>query len=1340
MKEKKPSSVGHQPSVRSQEDFASEEGDVGMPPRRAGEGSGSRAAHNYPNAREAHHNDLGASHRRKVKHALSDSDWDRLARGPRRWPKRAAVLLILLAALVAALPTVVSKLPPVRNAILSAVVPKDCGLAVAIGDLSLGWLNPPTISAIEVRDGAGRPLVGVESLALSRSPWQLATNWRELGEITVTRPVIYVAVRPDGSNIEDAIKGLTGGPGAAPGAEPAAGSGDENVNTPDIKPRVAVKCIDGTVLVQDLATGHGWRLQSLNAQFDSHGGGLGQLTASGEVMAEGGDGNGTSPIFPTDSGKLGQSPTRQGTVPGKFALSLGADAGGREQLQWQAESITLAAAEPWLRRFAPGAEINGSLTGQGTATWSANGNGLAAAGGGGTQIAMMPVPVLPVDLASAGSIRIDRLDVSGPQLKGDRLRLVTVEMPWRIASQAGRLAIDQLEIRSDAASVAARGVLDRSSITRGARGSMLLARLQNQLGSHGQLDLMCLAALTALDVLGQHDFEVCAESDIAKLAAMLPHAMNIREGTTITSGSVQLAIRNQPVDGGQTLTGQIRTEKLAGTSGGQPIAWDQPVNATFELRRENGSVRLNSLKCDSDFLKVTAAGTSEQVTGSAEFDLNKLSSQLGQFVDVSGMQLTGTGTAHLDCQLEAGNQFVASANSELSQLRVALGSGEPLSEPRLALKADAAGALDTATHQLARVASARLMIDADKDQLEAQLAEPVDCTAATPTWPLSIHVTGSIAHWLALARPWMATDPWQVDGDSQATADVRATGQVIDVANAKATITNLHVVGVGWNIAEPRVELSADLQWDAAARELASQSAQVTSSTIALATKDVHVKVGGAGVPQMTGVGAFRADVTRMAAWQVSASQPAPFAPQGMVTGNLRVVQQGNQIVGEVNATGQNLALAQWTAGSAASGGSGANTGRAAGYQMIWQDPQVTLRGGANYDAAADKLALQQLAVQSNTLQAAVDGQIERLTTLVDVTAAGTMTYDLAQVTPLLKPYVGEGVQLGGRETARFQIAGRMGGAPGVTIQNASFAGPSASAAAPPHWSRRLQARVEAPWDSANIYGLSVGGGKIAALLADGALRIDPFTLAVSDGQLNAAPNVQFDPRPMLLTLPKGPLLTNVRIAQEVSDAMLKFIAPVLAGATQSEGQFSLDLDRASVPLLDTKKTDAAGKLTVHSVRVVPGPMAKQWVDITEQIQSLLRRQDAASADGRQMTLVTMQDQQVNFRVADGRVYHQAINFQLGELPCTSEGSVGLDETVAITLRISIPDKWVENQPLLAGLKGQQLTIPISGTLARPQMDQRAVAGLSRQLVSSAAQQAVGGELNKALDKLFKAK
>jgi translocation and assembly module TamB len=358
--------------------------------------------------------------------------------------------------------------------------------------------------------------------------------------------------------------------------------------------------------------------------------------------------------------------------------------------------------------------------------------------------------------------------------------------------------------------------------------------------------------------------------------------------------------------------------------------------------------------------------------------------------------------------------------------------------------------------------------------------------------------------------------------------------------------------------------------------------------------------------------------------------------------------------------------------------------------------------------------------VQSNTLQAAANGEINRLTTTADTKAAGTINYDLAQVTPLLRPYVGDGIQLVGRETAQFQVAG-------------SFADPAA------HWSRTVQAKFEAPWSSANVYGLPVGGGRIAGELGNGLVRFDPLALAVAEGRLTASPLVRLDPEPMELTMPAGPVLSDVRISPEVSQAMLQYIAPVLSGATQSEGQFSLALDGARVPIGEPKRADVGGRLTVHAVRVVPGPMAKQWVELAQQIEAIAKRRDLASLGQRQpATLLAIQDQQVNFRVVDGRVYHQGMQFQVGDVTMRSEGSVGFDETLALVLRVPIQEKWIEGQALLVGLRGQSISIPVSGTLRQPRMDQSAISGLSQQLLQGAAQQAVGNELNKALDKFLK--
>ena len=64
------------------------------------------------------------------------------------------------------------------------------------------------------------------------------------------------------------------------------------------------------------------------------------------------------------------------------------------------------------------------------------------------------------------------------------------------------------------------------------------------------------------------------------------------------------------------------------------------------------------------------------------------------------------------------------------------------------------------------------------------------------------------------------------------------------------------------------------------------------------------------------------------------------------------------------------------------------------------------------YESQTDRLAFEQFQIQSNTLQANASGQIEKLSTAAECNLNGTLNYDLAQVSPLLRPYLGEGIQL----------------------------------------------------------------------------------------------------------------------------------------------------------------------------------------------------------------------------------------------------------------------------------------------------------------------------------------
>jgi hypothetical protein len=1198
------------------------------------------------------------------------------------------MLLALTAAVLALLPFLVAK-TPLRDALFTAALPSD-QIRVSIGDASLSWFSGPVLTNVEIRDAAGELLLAAERIMLDRAPGSLLLNWRDLGNIEIVRPTMHLAIRPDGSNWEDIAKQLLADLSANHSAE-----AEPTTTTKSVA--FAVRVVEGTILAEDLARSRKWRVEQVDLQYDAR-------------AAKSGIGSGTLAAQIVEVVAPGATPP----PPGRIAASLDMDGAGRHQLIWQTENITLALAEPWLRRAIVASEMNGMLSGQGTATWIAGGAAPAS------------------DITTFGSLSIDRLDASAPILNGDRFRLQRIEVPWRLASQGDRVRIEDLQLRSEIGNLAARGTLDTVALS---RSPTLVGGLTNSAAGH--------------------DVELRGSIDLARLATMLPHALHIRTDTTITSGTVEIAGRCQPAaaGSGQSITGSCTTAQLAASNGGRPIRWERPVHANFTLHRQNGAARLDALTCNSDFLQIAANGTPQQFSATASFDLNRLSQQLGQFVDLSNVNLTGTGEARLSWTQAGNDGFAAQANGSLSQLQIAFADGAVWAEPQLQVDGTATGGLDPTSRRPNRVDTAQLKLVAQGDELDARLAGTVDIAGGAPSWPISLKATGGIARWLTRARPWLEPGDWQIDGTSDFAANVSISGTMFEARDTKLMVTDLVATAPGWNIHEPRVELAGDLRWNAAARELTSTNAQAVTSTMSLAVKDVRYRgndaavVGNAaqlpGVTALVGVAAFRADLARLASWRASTESQREFLPQGAFSGNIRFAQQNGQITGELTARGERLALLQRSRARRDSAARGAQQGATPPYETVWQEPELSILGVAAFDSAADRLDFNQLQIQSNTLQASVNGQIQNVSANADATVTGTINYDLAQITPLLRPYVGRGIQLAGREQAHFALAGNLGVSTATPLQAVSFSAQSEirNPKSEIAWSRRVRAQLELPWSGANLYGLPIGAGRIAAVLGDGAIRIEPLSLAVGEGRLTAAPHVQLDPEPAEITHPAGPVITNVRISPEVSEAMLKYVAPVLAGATQSEGLFSLETAGARIPLDEPRRADSAGKLTVHSVRVVPGPLASQWISLAQQIEAVARRRDAQGlANKPPVTLLAVRDQQVSFRVLDGRVHHESMEFQAGDVTMRSSGSVGFDETISLTLQVPVQDAWIAKEPLLAGFKGQTLQVPITGTLTRPQMDSRAIASLGQQLLQGAAQQAIGGELNKALDKLFKSR
>ena len=178
------------------------------------------------------------------------------------------------------------------------------------------------------------------------------------------------------------------------------------------------------------------------------------------------------------------------------------------------------------------------------------------------------------------------------------------------------------------------------------------------------------------------------------------------------------------------------------------------------------------------------------------------------------------------------------------------------------------------------------------------------------------------------------------------------------------------------------------------------------------------------------------------------------------------------------------------------------------------------------------------------------------------------------------------------------------------------------------------------------------------------------------------------DGQPQLVIEP-GTVLPRTQVTPEACHDLLRYIAPILAGATDVGGEFSIEVDRWRLPLAEPASGEGSGRLTISSLDVGPGPLVAQLAAILNVPPKLRLIEDAP----------------VTFRMAKGRIHHSDLEFRIDRLAVRTHGSVGLDGSLALVAEVPMPKQLLGDGPLASALAGQTLAIPIAGTLSQPRID-----------------------------------
>ena len=849
-----------------------------------------------------------------------------------------------------------------------------------------------------------------------------------------------------------------------------------------------------------------------------------------------------------------------------------------------------------------------------------------------------------------------------------------------------------------------------------------------------------LSELVAEDVFAQlassssrHELQAEGQVNLAQLARALPETLRLRQGTNITEGTLDVNASSRNPGGARQLSAVVKASTLEGVANGQPIRWDRPVELNLVAKPVGQKWLIERLEATAQFLRVLASGDATNGQFQATGDLDLMLSELRKFSDVGDLQLAGSFESDGNWQTNAGGQVAGNATANVQRFTMSYAGMQPWHENQMNLKGAFEG--QVREHAIQQISTASAELVSGGDQLQVVLTQPVAQPSLESQWPARAALRGNIETWLARLQPWITLGEWNIAGAIDASATGIASTTEISLEPIEANLTDVRAVSGNQVVVDPQVKVSGTARWSQAEKRVTIPSATVSSSTLAMRGQDIDVSLAPESF-RATGTTSFRTDLQRLWSWVADPQQPSTTVPQGLATGTVQLSTTGNQVRFSGDAKVTDLVVNSWSPASQSSPGA---------WNRSWHEAQLTVNAHGTFDQPVDLLHLEKLDVISEAVQLAAKGKIEKLATAPYADLSGQLQYDWQRMLDKIREQVGPQVQIAGQHRQPFVVRGPLtSGA--VAARNPAFPGQ------PPRMIKptvppELTAQVALAWDQANMYGITVGPQEIKARLEQGTIFTEPISLALrSNGgsgtpqsaSVTMAPRVELNSQPMMLLLDQTTAAENIELTPELCSHWLKYIAPLVAGTATASGSLSANLAGARIPLTNPVAADIAGQVTIHQAKVSPGPMAQQLLSISQQVGSIVQKNPSKLAFlEADKTWLDIQQQQVEFQMGGGRVYHRNLEFHLGEATVQSHGWVGLDQTIALEANIPILDKWIGDEKLLAGMRGKSVQIPIRGTFSRPQLDQRALANISQQLIGSTAEQFIQGELQKGLQKLL---
>lgn len=1128
---------------------------------------------------------------------------------------------------------------------------RDFNGEVQIEQASLGWLQPVSILNFSASDPAGEELLRVQRLTTSKTLVELISGFFRGGDYGT------IEIQRPIVRLEIRPDGSNFEDAIARYLNSSQTPPLDSGNELSVLPKLKLKINDGQALIIDSQDSLFWQVEDWQSSVDTVAGNSPlELETRAKVTPVGVDPNGQRMAQPS----------------GQIFLQSHIDS-GKSQLELASAEVVIAADNLPLSMIAPLAQrLVGPLRSDGRLTAQLR-----------SQVDLNELDVL--------------LDVQGLQVTD----LVMQAPQW--------IGDDRLNLQQ----MFAEGKLRLSSQMISSSGF----RMQSDFGklrSNGSFNLRQIDQLSQNLTLLDEPLELSGEIDLARLMRMLPTTLRLHPDLSIESGLVQFQANTRAEGDSRRLIFLVDTANLRAFRGDQPIVWQKPLHLSGAIVQANDRIAINNFQCETDFLQIAGNANAESASFAMRGDLQQLVDQVGNFVDLAGMQANGKlvgdfGWSTADPIQDSGALPIQiGGRFSIADPVLLLPGSEPWEPTSVVVSISGSGSTrsDAVTsNTILKLAQAGCQIDIGDEQLVATLAQPLQ-NAFIDSPLLNLKMEGDLNRWLAHLRNFVDPGSFQAAGKMLLTGQARYADSIIRLREVVLKVEQLDFEGYGLQIQDPQANAQFDLTYDGNQQLVTFDEATFISSAVAAGSPQIRMQMGDQY--HLDGEIGFRGDINRLADWMQLSPDPESIYWYGGIEGKLNLSSNREGTAGEISSKIIDLvAVQQQTSVDP-------QTGQLSQPRWVelFRDQQTRMDSQFVLADDFDSILFHSLKLQSAAGLLEAQGSLADLTGRLIANLQGSWSPDWNQLQQLVAVYSGDTLFLTGSGQKPFAIRGPL------------FSADSQTTTA---WlPAELQANTAFRWDEGRFLEVPIGASEISVQLKDGIAAVGTKGIPFSGGMIQANPFIDFRGNQPMLTMSPTRVIDQVALTEVTARQWLKFVAPLVADSTSAQGVVTLDMENLQMPLLDPMNLQAQGNVQLDNVVLGAGPLTEQLITTVEQLRAIIKP-DSSNRDYR--TWLRLNRQQIPFLVKDQQVYHENVTIAINDITVITQGAVGFDQSLNMLAEIPIEDDWIEGRPLLAGLKGQRLRIPIGGTVSQPQLDRRVLQGLSAELARSAA----GGAINQLL-------